>query len=214
MHTLWIAFAGVALAELGDKTQLLSLVLAARYRKPLPIVLGILVATLFNHALAALAGAWLGARAGQSAYRAGIDRKDPEIAKVRKAAQLRIAHHQREGTLRLAFVMHEIRNQSVPPGVVIGDRNVAAARRMLRRTREPEACEIGTHQTTRVPREDAIESLEAPGGLPAAHESSASAASRPEITTIGTPEPGRVPLPANTTLRRCGWRIAGRNGPI
>ncbi|EQD36716.1 hypothetical protein B1A_17802, partial [mine drainage metagenome] len=60
MHTLWIAFAGVALAELGDKTQLLSLVLAARYRKPWPIVLGILVATLVNHALAALAGAWLG----------------------------------------------------------------------------------------------------------------------------------------------------------
>jgi len=60
MHTLWIAFAGVALAELGDKTQLLSLVLAARYRRTWPIVLGILVATLVNHALAALAGAWLG----------------------------------------------------------------------------------------------------------------------------------------------------------
>jgi putative Ca2+/H+ antiporter (TMEM165/GDT1 family) len=40
----------VALAEIGDKTQLLSLVLAARYRKPLPIVLGVLVATLVNHA--------------------------------------------------------------------------------------------------------------------------------------------------------------------
>ncbi len=40
----------VALAEIGDKTQLLSLVLAARYRKPLPIVLGVLVATLANHA--------------------------------------------------------------------------------------------------------------------------------------------------------------------
>lgn len=61
MHTLWIAFAGVALAELGDKTQLLALVLAARYRRPLPIVMGILVATLLNHAIAALAGAWLGA---------------------------------------------------------------------------------------------------------------------------------------------------------
>ena len=60
MHTLWIAFAGVALAEVGDKTQLLSLVLAARYRRPWPIMLGILVATLVNHALAALAGAWLG----------------------------------------------------------------------------------------------------------------------------------------------------------
>ena len=49
----------VALAEMGDKTQLLSLILAARYRKPLPIVLGILVATLLNHAFAGLLGAWL-----------------------------------------------------------------------------------------------------------------------------------------------------------
>ncbi|HYD25112.1 MAG TPA: TMEM165/GDT1 family protein [Croceibacterium sp.] len=49
----------VALAEIGDKTQLLALVLAARYRRPWPIVLGILAATLANHALAA----WLGASA-------------------------------------------------------------------------------------------------------------------------------------------------------
>jgi putative Ca2+/H+ antiporter (TMEM165/GDT1 family) len=49
----------VALAEMGDKTQLLSLVLAARFRKPWPIVLGILVATLANHALAGAAGAWV-----------------------------------------------------------------------------------------------------------------------------------------------------------
>ena len=47
----------VALAEIGDKTQLLALVLAARFRKPVPIVLGILIATLANHALAALVGA-------------------------------------------------------------------------------------------------------------------------------------------------------------
>jgi putative Ca2+/H+ antiporter (TMEM165/GDT1 family) len=46
----------VALAEIGDKTMLLAIVLATRYRKPVPIVLGILVATLVNHALAALAG--------------------------------------------------------------------------------------------------------------------------------------------------------------
>lgn len=45
-----VSFSLVALAEIGDKTQLLSLVLAARYRKPLPIVLGVLVATLVNHA--------------------------------------------------------------------------------------------------------------------------------------------------------------------
>ena len=49
----------VALAEMGDKTQLLSLILAARYRKPLPIVFGILVATLLNHAMAGALGAWL-----------------------------------------------------------------------------------------------------------------------------------------------------------
>jgi putative Ca2+/H+ antiporter (TMEM165/GDT1 family) len=49
----------VALAEIGDKTQLLSLVLAARYRKPLPIVLGVLAATLANHAAAGALGTWL-----------------------------------------------------------------------------------------------------------------------------------------------------------
>ena len=49
----------VALAEMGDKTQVLSLILAARYRKPLPIVFGILVATLLNHAMAGALGAWL-----------------------------------------------------------------------------------------------------------------------------------------------------------
>ena len=47
----------VALAEIGDKTQLLAIVLAARFKRPLPIVLGILAATLANHFLAALLGA-------------------------------------------------------------------------------------------------------------------------------------------------------------
>jgi putative Ca2+/H+ antiporter (TMEM165/GDT1 family) len=49
----------VALAEMGDKTQLLSFVLAGRFRKPVPIALGILVATLANHFLAGAFGAWL-----------------------------------------------------------------------------------------------------------------------------------------------------------
>ena len=49
----------VALGEMGDKTQLLALLLAARYRRPLPIVAGILVATLANHAGAAALGTWL-----------------------------------------------------------------------------------------------------------------------------------------------------------
>jgi len=49
----------VALAEMGDKTQLLALVLAVRFRKPWPIVLGMLVATLVNHGLAGALGAWV-----------------------------------------------------------------------------------------------------------------------------------------------------------
>jgi putative Ca2+/H+ antiporter (TMEM165/GDT1 family) len=59
MEAFLISTGIVALAEMGDKTQLLSLVLAARFRKPWPIVWGILVATLANHALAGAAGAWV-----------------------------------------------------------------------------------------------------------------------------------------------------------
>jgi putative Ca2+/H+ antiporter (TMEM165/GDT1 family) len=59
MEAFLVSTGLVALAEMGDKTQLLSLVLAARYRKPWPIVLGILVATLANHALAGAVGAWV-----------------------------------------------------------------------------------------------------------------------------------------------------------
>jgi putative Ca2+/H+ antiporter (TMEM165/GDT1 family) len=57
-----ISTGAVALAEIGDKTQLLSLVLAARYRKPVPIMLGVLAATLANHAGAGAIGAWLGSQ--------------------------------------------------------------------------------------------------------------------------------------------------------
>ena len=49
----------VALAEIGDKTQLLAFLLAARFKKPLPIVVGIFVATVLNHALAGALGAWI-----------------------------------------------------------------------------------------------------------------------------------------------------------
>jgi putative Ca2+/H+ antiporter (TMEM165/GDT1 family) len=59
----------VALAEMGDKTQLLALMLAARYRSHLPIVLGIAAATLANHALAAVFGAWIASLAGAEAMR-------------------------------------------------------------------------------------------------------------------------------------------------
>ena len=59
MEAFFVSTAIVALAEMGDKTQLLSLVLAARFRKPWPIVLGIFVATLANHALAGAVGSWV-----------------------------------------------------------------------------------------------------------------------------------------------------------
>ncbi|MGV3568964.1 MAG: TMEM165/GDT1 family protein, partial [Ramlibacter sp.] len=59
MEAFLISTGIVALAEMGDKTQLLSLVLAARFRKPWPIVMGILVATLANHPLAGAVGAWV-----------------------------------------------------------------------------------------------------------------------------------------------------------
>ena len=59
MEAFLISTGIVALAEMGDKTQLLALILAARFRKPWPIVLGIFVATIANHALAGAAGAWV-----------------------------------------------------------------------------------------------------------------------------------------------------------
>ena len=59
MEAFFVSTGIVALAEMGDKTQLLSLVLAARFRKPWPILLGILVATLANHGLAGAVGSWV-----------------------------------------------------------------------------------------------------------------------------------------------------------
>jgi putative Ca2+/H+ antiporter (TMEM165/GDT1 family) len=59
----------VALAEIGDKTQLLAIVLAARFRKPLPIILGILVATLLNHGIAGALGVWISHLIGPTAMR-------------------------------------------------------------------------------------------------------------------------------------------------
>jgi putative Ca2+/H+ antiporter (TMEM165/GDT1 family) len=59
MEAFLVSTGIVALAEMGDKTQLLSLVLAARFRKPWPIAWGILAATLVNHGLAGAVGAWV-----------------------------------------------------------------------------------------------------------------------------------------------------------
>jgi putative Ca2+/H+ antiporter (TMEM165/GDT1 family) len=59
VEALLVSTGVVALAEIGDKTQLLALLLATRLRAPIPIVLGIVVATLANHAFAGAVGAWL-----------------------------------------------------------------------------------------------------------------------------------------------------------
>ena len=69
MEAFLVSTGIVALAEMGDKTQLLALVLAARFRKPWPIVLGILVATIANHALAGALGAWVTTLIGPQALR-------------------------------------------------------------------------------------------------------------------------------------------------
>ena len=59
MYEFLISTAIVALAEMGDKTQLLALLLAARFRKPAPILVAILLATLINHGLSAVLGQWI-----------------------------------------------------------------------------------------------------------------------------------------------------------
>ena len=69
MEAFWVSTGVVALGEMGDKTQLLAMLLAARFKKPLPIILGILVATLANHALAGAVGGWVAHALGADVLR-------------------------------------------------------------------------------------------------------------------------------------------------
>jgi putative Ca2+/H+ antiporter (TMEM165/GDT1 family) len=69
MEAFLISTGIVALAEIGDKTQLLAFLLAAKFRRPVPIVLGILVATVANHGLAGALGAWISSLLGPEAMR-------------------------------------------------------------------------------------------------------------------------------------------------
>ncbi len=62
MEAFLVSTGLVALAEIGDKTQLLAFILAAKFRKPWPIMLGILIATLANHSFAGVLGAWISAQ--------------------------------------------------------------------------------------------------------------------------------------------------------
>jgi putative Ca2+/H+ antiporter (TMEM165/GDT1 family) len=72
MTAFLISIGVVALAEIGDKTQLLALALAAKYRKPWPIILGILFATLANHFLAGAVGTWLTVPGRRDAWALGL----------------------------------------------------------------------------------------------------------------------------------------------
>jgi putative Ca2+/H+ antiporter (TMEM165/GDT1 family) len=72
MQALFASTGVVALAEIGDKTQLLAFLLAARFKKPLPIIAGILVATIVNHALAGAVGAWISTSIPPSVLRIGL----------------------------------------------------------------------------------------------------------------------------------------------
>ncbi len=72
MEALLVSTGLVTLAEMGDKTQLLSLVLAARYKRPWTIALGILIATLANHGLAGALGVWIANLIGPELLRWGL----------------------------------------------------------------------------------------------------------------------------------------------
>jgi putative Ca2+/H+ antiporter (TMEM165/GDT1 family) len=75
VHTvdaLFVSLLVVALGEIGDKTQLLSLLLAARFQRPVPIILGIVVATVLNHLLAGLVGVWVRSALTPEVLRVGL----------------------------------------------------------------------------------------------------------------------------------------------
>ena len=69
MEAFLVSTGVVALGEMGDKTQLLAFLLAAKFKRPLPIILGILAATLINHTLAGSLGAWIAAQLGPDVLR-------------------------------------------------------------------------------------------------------------------------------------------------
>jgi len=69
MEAFFVSLGIVVLSEMGDKTQILAFVLAARFKRPIPIMLGILVSTLLNHTVAGAIGTWLAAHVGPDVLR-------------------------------------------------------------------------------------------------------------------------------------------------
>lgn len=128
IETLFISAGLVAVAEIGDKTQLLAIMLAARFRKPLPIVLGILAATLLNHGLAAslgvllaqwLTGPWFQALVGAGfiamAAWALVPDKEDETAGTRTAGGVFL-------TTLIAFFLVEIGDKTQIATTLLGAR--------------------------------------------------------------------------------------------
>ncbi len=115
MEALLVSTGVVALGEMGDKTQLLAILLAARYRKPVPIILGILVATLANHALAGALGELVAKAMGPDVLRWVIGLSFLAMAGWMlvpdKIDDARAGHHQRLGvfgTTVVAFFLAEM----------------------------------------------------------------------------------------------------------
>ncbi len=69
LEAFLVSTGAVALGEMGDKTQLLAFLLAAKFKRPIPIILGILVATLANHFLAGAIGSWVATQLGPDVLR-------------------------------------------------------------------------------------------------------------------------------------------------
>ena len=115
MEAVWISTGLVALAEIGDKTQLLAIVLAARFRRPLPIILGILAATIANHAAAAGAGyliaQWLTGQTFQIAIK-GIGAFTFDAAIRGRAGVERAVHAERATATRVAAARSTTMNQA------------------------------------------------------------------------------------------------------
>ena len=114
MDAFLVSTSVVALAEIGDKTQLLAFILAAKFRKPVPIILGILAATLVNHGFAGAVGAWITAMVspttlrwvlgvsfiGMAAWTLIPDKFEEEVAKLARFGVF--------GTTLIAFFLAEM----------------------------------------------------------------------------------------------------------
>ena len=97
MEAFFVSTGIVALAEIGDKTQLLAFLLAAKFRKPIPIIAGILLATIANHAFAGALGAWITSLLTPETMRWALG-----LSFLGMAAWMLIPDHFEEGDARLA----------------------------------------------------------------------------------------------------------------